>query len=143
VYTDQYTDATDIHGYVYVKNDTGTFKLEDRKAVPSSVKFTRDLPPHEEMGMYPPSDFSVPGSIRIGAHHISSDISGLRMTDGVHDSVVYDTVFNPIPVHLDGVTSLTVKKVGDSLVFEVDVSGVVSEYRISHLQNTDHCLEQR
>jgi len=56
-------------------------------------------------------NLSVPSRFQVGTHQISSSKrGGLDVTDGVYTGTLYDTTFNPIPIRLDGFTSLTVKK---------------------------------
>jgi hypothetical protein len=139
VYPDTYVDARDSGGYVYVKDVNGkTFRLEDRKAVEAMFLFFNNQ--YTEAGKYPKCDLTA-GSLRIGDQCVSSSIAGIEITDGIHTGKVYDSVFNTLPIHLDGIRSLTVKKNASfSLVFDVeDMYGEISSHIVGSPESSRDC----
>jgi hypothetical protein len=69
---------------------------------------------------YKPSDITVPSSVRIGAVRLSEEEGTLLVNDGTHTGKVYDSVLNPLPITLEGISHISIQKgEGGSLCFTV------------------------
>jgi hypothetical protein len=89
-----------------------------------------------DRGIHKESDVTLPEALRIGNFRVSTN-RGIELHDGVRTSKVYDTVHNPLPIHLAGIANLTVKKSScGGLELEVeDESGVLSWIALGSLQS--------
>lgn len=85
-----------------------------------------------EYGYLPSADLSVPNSIRMGDYILNSTDAGISITDGIHFGKIHDTVFNRMPIQIEGLKCLTIKKSTEGdLVFEsVDEEGNVFTHKI-------------
>jgi plasmid rolling circle replication initiator protein Rep len=63
---------------------------------------------------------------------MNSTDRGISITDGIHTGKFIDTVFNRMPIQLEGLRTLTVKKSEEGdLVFEsVDNKGIVFTHKV-------------
>ena len=86
-----------------------------------------------EYGLLPSTDLSVPNSIRIGDYIMNSTDRGISITDGIHTGKFIDTVFNRMPIQLEGLRTLTVKKSeeGDLIFESVDNKGIVFTHKVA------------
>lgn len=98
-----------------------------------------------DRGIHKESDVTIPESVRIGSHRMTSTSTGLELHDGVRTSKVYDTVHNPLPIQFAGLTHLTVKKSSRGfLELEVmDSDGVLSWIALGSLQSNDRSNSER
>lgn len=92
-----------------------------------------------DRGIFKDTDVTIPESVRIGQQTLTTTSTGLEIHDGVRTGRIYDTVHNPIPIHLEGVTHLTVKKSSCGVLgFEVvDQNSTLSWIELGSLQSSD------
>lgn len=78
------------------------------------------------------ADLAVPSSIKIGKLRLSEK-DGLVLNDGIGEARVFDSVFNPIPITLNGIKHLTIEKdLSGSLCFNfLSEDGDYSQVRVS------------
>jgi hypothetical protein len=128
VYLENYTFVKEILDSVYVGGEEGTYELKDRRAVPTNVAIQKEEFSFTETGNLECPDLNIPDTLNIGKYSLQTNSKGVEITDGIHTGQVYDTAFNTIPIHLDGIMNITVKKNGSGkLLFEVtDKSGITT-----------------
>ena len=97
------------------------------------------LTAYGDRGIHKEADVTLPESVRIGQQTLTTTSTGLEIHDGVRTSRVYDTVHNPIPIHLEGISQLTVKKSfrGFLGLEVVDQAGTISWIELGSLQSSD------
>lgn len=72
-------------------------------------------------------DISAPETAQIGRYLLRSTDRGLSITNGVYEGVLHDSTLNPIPIRLDGIASLTVKKSSDGGLIFVSVDSATGD----------------
>ena len=139
VYPDRYMWIDDTKSAIHVGNEMGVYILENRKAVkigePKMIEsiqmFFCDTHTYEE------SDVYVPETMRLGNMVFTTSTDGLELNDGLRSGKVYDTVHHPLPIQLEGIQRITMKKVGNRLVMEVEDSHEeVSSLELGSLRNS-------